>query len=606
MTDLRKLKRTNTCGELTATDEGKRVILNGWVNAWRDHGGLKFIDLRDRYGITQVVFNPDRLPPEKMKEAGKLRYEYVISVGGIVSKRPEGQENRNRLTGEIEVIAESFEVLNPSLTPPFLVEDDVDASEELRLKYRYLDLRRPILRDKIILRHKFTMAVRKYLDSQGFLEIETPLLIKSTPEGARDYIVPSRTNPGKFYALPQSPQLFKQILMISGFDKYFQMARCLRDEDLRSDRQPEHTQIDMEMSFVTEEDVWGVAEGMFSYVFEKVLGVSLDTPFPRMSYQEAVERYGSDKPDIRYGLEIIDLSDLLKNTEFKVFSGTIAGGGKIRGIKFEGGAGLSRKEISSLEEVAKSAGVKGLAYIGLTAEGFRSSISKFLSEEELKGIEKRFDLKVGDICFIAAGDFGITGAALDAVRREIVDKYDIPKLNEWGFLWVHTFPLFEYNESENRYDAMHNIVTAPYDDDIPLLEEGFNTDINKGDYNHPWRKIRARQYDLVLNGVEIASGGIRNHKREIQEKIFRVLGFSLQRVEKMFGFLLRALEYGAPPHGGLAPGLDRIVAIITGSESIRDVIAFPKTTAAQSLMDEAPSEVDPSQLEELGLKILKR
>ncbi|MBD3233800.1 MAG: aspartate--tRNA ligase [candidate division Zixibacteria bacterium] len=605
MKDFKHLKRTHTCGELRASDEGKKVTLNGWVNSWRDHGALKFIDLRDRYGLTQVVFNPDRLSEEDMARAGKIRFEYVVSVTGVVGRRPEGQTNVDMPTGEIEVVAVSFEVLNTSLTPPFLVENEVNAEEELRLKYRFLDLRRPVLRDKIVMRHEVTMAAREYLDSRDFLEIETPMLIRSTPEGARDYVVPSRIFKGKFYALPQSPQLFKQILMVSGFDKYFQLARCLRDEDLRSDRQPEHTQIDIEMSFATDEDVWEVVEGMLSHVFMKVLGDEIETPFQRLSYREVMEKYGSDKPDIRYGFEIEDISDLLNETEFKVFANVLKSGGKVRGIKLPGGVGMSRKELSALENVAKKAGAKGLAYIGVTDDGFKSSVAKFLTEAELKGICDRFKLEVGDICFIAAGDFLDTCAILDSVRRELIRRSNIQPEAKWAFLWVHSFPLFEFNREQNRYDAMHNIVTSPFAEDMDLLKAGFDTELPPGDPEHPWSKIRADQYDLVLNGMEIASGGIRNHRRDVQELILNILGISSERAEKMFGFLLKALEYGAPPHAGIAPGLDRIIALMTGSDSIRDVIAFPKTTAAQSLMDESPSEIDSQQLKELGLRIVE-
>ncbi|MCP4633966.1 MAG: aspartate--tRNA ligase [candidate division Zixibacteria bacterium] len=606
LTHFKKIQRTHTCGELRSEDAGKKVRLNGWVNSWRNHGGLVFINLRDRYGITQVVFNPEKLSSEEVKKASKIRFEYVVAVSGVVSLRPEGQANKEMITGDIEVYVNDFEVLNPSKTPPFLVEDDVDASEELRLKYRYLDLRRDVLKNKLILRHEFSFAVREFLKKEGFLEVETPLLIRSTPEGARDYVVPSRVTPGKFYALPQSPQLFKQILMIAGYDKYYQLARCLRDEDLRSDRQPEHTQIDIEMSFVTQEDVWDVTEDLMAYAFEKVIGESIEKPFLRLSFNEVMERFGSDKPDIRYGMEIKNISDNVAKSGFKVFSGTVANGGCVRGINFKGGAGLSRKEIAELEDLAKKAGAKGLAYIAVNDEGIRSPIAKFLTETEIEDIKTILEIETGDIAFFAADSFKVTCSVLDIIRREIARKYEVPTNSKWAFLWVHTFPLFEYNEDAGRYDAMHNIVTSPYEEDIPLLDEGFNSQVKAGNPEHPWSRIRANQYDLVLNGMEIASGGIRNHLRDIQQKILNILGISDERAEKLFGFLLTALEYGAPPHGGIAPGLDRIMALMTGSDSIRDVIAFPKTTAAQSLMDEAPSDIDPAQLAELDLKIVRK
>jgi aspartyl-tRNA synthetase len=603
--EFKYLKRTHTCGELRKENAGKRVILNGWVQKWRNHGGLLFIDLRDRYGVTQVVFKPDKLDEKTMNEATHLRAEYVISVEGEVNERPPGMANKDMPTGEIEVLAKKMTILNESKTPPFEIEEETSANEELRLKYRYLDLRRSPLQERIKIRHKATKAVRDYLDSQGFYEIETPLLIRSTPEGARDFIVPSRVNLGKFYALPQSPQLLKQILIISGFDKYFQIARCLRDEDLRADRQPEHTQIDMEMSFVTEDDVFAVVERMMAYVFKEVLGVEIKTPFPRLKFKEGMERFGTDKPDTRFEMEIVELTESVSSSEFKVFTETIKNQGVVCGINFKGGAKLSRKEIDQLEELVKKSGAKGLISLARLSDGFKSPITKYVKPDELSSIAQSLDSEEGDIAFIIADRSKVVLESLGRLRLEIARKYNLIDKTKWNFLWIYEFPLFEYNAEEKRFDAMHNIVTMPYEEDIEKLNLGFKSDIPLDHEDHPWRNIRAHQYDLVLNGVEIASGGIRNHKRELQQKILNVLGIDDQRAEKMFGFLLRALEYGAPPHGGIAPGLDRIVSLMTGSDSIREVIAFPKTTAAQSLMDAAPSEVDEKQLKELGIRIVK-
>ena len=598
--------RTHTCGQLNESHIGQNVILCGWVHGHRDLGGLIFLDLRDRWGITQVVFDPNRVSTDIMEKVRSMGYEFSVKALGKVRPRPENSRNRQMPTGLIEVEGSGVEILNSSATPPFMIEDDSNASEELRLKFRYLDLRRPVLRDKIILRHQAAMEIRKYLNSNGFLEIETPLLIRSTPEGARDFIVPSREHKGKFYALPQSPQLFKQILMISGFDRYFQLARCLRDEDLRADRQPEHTQIDMEMAYVTHEDVFAVVEGMMHHLFKTILDVDLKIPFPRNTYKEVMDKYGSDKPDLRFGLEIVDFTSVFKNSQFRVFSETIGAGGTVRGIKFEGGASFSRKQIDGYTDLVKKSGAKGLAYTALTDEGIKSPLTKNISEIELQEAIKIAGIHKGDILFLIADNFKIASDSLGSLRKSLGKmKLEKESANKWAFLWVYNFPLFEYNSEIKRFDAMHNIVTSPYMDDMHRLDEGFNSNLPLEDPNHPWANIRANQYDLVLNGMEIASGGIRIHDRKMQEKVLSILGIDAERAEKMFGFLLRALEYGAPPHGGIAPGLDRIIALMTRSDSIRDVIAFPKTTAAQSLMDGSPAEVDPQQLEELGIRIAK-
>ncbi len=596
------LKRTHTCGELRADHHGQTVTLNGWVKKYRNHGGILFVDLRDRYGVTQIVFHPDNFSEDRFKVAEHLRGEFVISATGKVGKRPEGMLNPNMPTGEIEVDVAEFEILAESETTPFEIEEDTGANEDLRLTYRYLDLRRRFLADKIILRHRLTSSVRRYLDQEQFLEIETPLMMRSTPEGARDYVVPSRVHPGKFFALPQSPQLFKQILMIAGFDKYFQLARCLRDEDLRADRQPEHTQIDIEMSFVTQDDVFTAVEGMMAAAFKDVLDVEIETPFPRYDYDDIMNKYGSDKPDLRFGLELVDFSEVFAKSEFKVFSGAIRAGGVVKGIVVPGQAGVSRKQVDEIEEQAKLAGAKGLAWVAF-ADELRSPIKKFLTDEDIAKLREMGKAGDGDLVLFAAGPKLQAELILGRVRSYCGKKFGLIDKSLWKFLWVIDFPLFEYLPESDRYDAMHNIVSSPKEGDLPLLDEGFNSDLKLSDPNHPWARAKANQYDLVCNGFELASGGIRCHRSDLQLKILKILGMSEERAERMFGFLLRALKFGAPPHGGIALGLDRIVAIMTGSESLRDVIAFPKTTAAQSLMDGSPTELDREQLAELHLSI---
>ncbi|MFH2036268.1 MAG: aspartate--tRNA ligase [Candidatus Zixiibacteriota bacterium] len=605
MSNFNDLKRTHNCGQLNGKNIGEKVRLNGWVQEYRNLGGLLFLDIRDRYGLTQVVFNPETVEKDIFEAAIKARHEFVVAVSGVVQQRPAGTSNDKMATGEIEVAGDFFEILSQSKTPPFEIVDNPDASEVLKLEYRYLDLRRRPLQEAIRTRHRATSAIREFLISKDFYEIETPLLMRSTPEGARDYVVPSRVNKGKFYALPQSPQLLKQILMISGFDKYFQLAKCLRDEDLRADRQPEHTQIDLEMSFVTKDDVFNVIEDMMVYLFDKVLGVKLETPFPQYEYSEAMDRWGIDKPDARFGMELIDFSNIVAECGFKVFADVVKNGGVVKGICFKGGAEYSRKQIDDLTEMAKSFGAGGLAYI-LRKEGEdKSPILKFIGDEIKDKICLKAKAETGDAVLIISDKKWKTETILGQLRLYLGKTHQFIDKSAWKFMWVTRFPLFEYNEDEKRLDAMHNIVSMPIDEDMKYFDLAKDSDLSLGDTNHPLRKIRAEQYDLVLNGTELASGSIRIHIRELQQKVLNILGLSNERAENMFGFLLRALEYGAPPHGGIAAGLDRIVALMTGSDSIRDVIAFPKTATAQSLMDGAPSNIDKQQLDELGLQIKK-
>lgn len=596
-------KRTHTCGELTAHHVGEAVKLNGWVHRYRDLGGLIFIDLRDRYGITQVVFRPEILKSEQMNVAGKARAEFVIAVTGTIERRPEGTANKDLGTGEIEVAVADVVILNSSRTPPFEIKDASDASEDLRLRYRYLDLRRGPMRDRMILRHKFAKAVRDWFDEAGFLEIETPLLIRSTPEGARDYVVPSRVQKGRFYALPQSPQLLKQILMVSGFDRYFQLARCLRDEDLRSDRQPEHTQIDLEMSFVTPDDVFSVVEEMMSHAFRKSADIEIGTPFPRHTYEEVMNRFGSDKPDTRFGLELFNVNEVFANTEFQAFAASLRSGGTVAGLCVPGGGSMSRKDLDGLTELARTAGAKGLVWLSREEEGVRGPAAKFLSEAELSGLWEVAGCGVGDLVLIVADFASVALPVLGKIRLHLGRKLELINTTLWNFLWVTDFPLFEFKPEAGRYGAMHNIVSSPVSEDESMIEDGFKSTLQLGDPEHPWSLMKANQYDLVLNGSELASGGMRINRSGLQRKVLNILGISDERAERMFGFLLESLDYGAPPHGGIALGLDRIIALISGADSIRDVIAFPKTTQAQSLMDGAPTPLEPEQLAELGLVV---
>ncbi len=586
---MKTFKRSRHCGEIGLSDLGQEVALAGWVQRRRDHGGLIFIDLRDRSGISQIVFSPE-VSNEAHQFAHDLRSEYVIQVKGMVRKRPDGMTNEKIPTGEIEVYVSQLAILNTSLTPPFMIEDDIDISENLRLKYRYLDLRRKPMQDALILRHQIYRATREYLNGKGFLEIETPILTKSTPEGARDYLVPSRVNPGHFYALPQSPQLFKQILMVAGLERYYQIVRCFRDEDLRADRQPEFTQIDMELSFIDEEDIMSITEGMISRIFQETRGISLKTPFPRLLYSEAMDRFGLDKPDTRFDLELKDISDLAAESGFKVFTDAAASGGTVCGLRLPGCAAYSRKEIDDLTEAVKIFGAKGLAWFKVAEEGLQSSITKFFEPALLQKISDRLGGKAGDLLVFVADRPNVVFESLGNLRNKMAKQLNLIDESRFNFLWVTDFPLLEWDENEKRFAAMHHPFTSPCEADLPLLQ------------SDP-KKARARAYDLVLNGSEIGGGSIRIHRKEIQEQMFSVLGMDREEAGNRFGFLLEALEYGAPPHGGIALGLDRIAMILSGAQSIRDVIAFPKTQKATCLMTGAPSKVDQKQLRELMIRI---
>jgi aspartyl-tRNA synthetase len=583
------MRRTHSCCQLGAADVGKEVVLMGWVQRRRDHGGVIFVDLRDREGITQVVFNPDHNADVHAK-AHDLRNEFVIGVRGRVEARPEGMVNIKLTTGAIEVMVDELKILNGAVTPPFLIEDELEVSEMVRLKYRHIDLRRSRLQRNIILRHRAAACVRQYLNGLGFLDIETPVLTRSTPEGARDYLVPSRVNPGQFYALPQSPQIFKQLLMISGYDRYYQIVRCFRDEDLRADRQPEFTQIDVEMSFVGEEDVMAVSEGMMAQVFRDVLGVELGTPFPRLTYDEALDRYGLDKPDTRFGLELADVSDIVADSDFNVFASVTAKGGIVKALNAKGCIDMSRKDIDDLADFTAVYRAKGLAWVKVRDGDWQSPIAKFFSEEKKTALARRIGMQPGDLVFFVADQSKIANEALGNLRNHLGRKLGLVDDTAFSFLWVTRFPLMEYDEIEKRYQALHHPFTAPPEDQYELLE------------SDPLA-VKSRAYDMVLNGTEVGGGSIRIHRRDVQERVFAALGLTPEQYREKFGFLLSALDSGAPPHGGIAFGFDRLISILCREPSIRDVIAFPKTQKAACLLTEAPAAVDKTQLDELSIKL---
>ena len=584
------LKRSHRCTEVSEANIGSEVTVMGWVQKSRNKGGIIFVDLRDRSGILQIIFEESDCGAESFQKAEKLRSEFVIAVTGNVEKRS-GAANENLKTGTIEVRAKSLRILSESEVPPFPIAENSKTKEELRLKYRFLDLRRPDIQKNLMVRSRVATLTRAFLAEEGFLEIETPTLIKSTPEGARDYLVPSRVHPGSFYALPQSPQLFKQLLMCSGYDRYFQLARCYRDEDLRADRQPEFTQIDMELSFVDVDEVLDVNERLLKKLFHEICGYELQLPIQRMTWREAMDRYGSDKPDLRFGMELHNVSDVVKECEFAVFKNALANGGSVRGINAEGQGAMPRKKIDALVEFAKGFGAKGLAYLSIQPDGsFKSSFAKFMKEEELQALVAAMDGKPGDLLLFAADKDKVVFDVLGNLRLELARQLDLLKKDDFKFLWVTEFPLLEYSEEENRYVAMHHPFTMPMDEDWPLI------DTNPG-------AVRAKAYDIVLNGVEMGGGSVRIHQSDIQSKMFEVLGFTKERAEEQFGFLLNAFKYGVPPHAGLAYGMDRMVMLMVGADSIRDVIAFPKVKDASCLMTEAPGTVDEKQLQELGISI---
>lgn len=587
-------KRTSYCAEPTENQIGKEVTLMGWAGTWRNLGALIFIGLRDRTGTMQLVFDEKTLTKEQFELAETIRSEFVLAIRGTLQKRTPDMVNPNMKTGAYEVIVNEFKILSKAQTPPIYIKDDLDAKEELRLKYRYLDLRRPCMQEILMMRHKIAKIAREYFAENGFLEIETPMLQKSTPEGARDYLVPSRVHPGKFYALPQSPQLFKQLLMLSGFDRYMQIARCFRDEDLRADRQPEFTQIDLEMSFVEEEDVMSVNEKFMQRLMKETIGVDVQLPLLRLPWDEAMRRFGSDKPDMRFGLELCDMSDIVADCGFSVFTGAVANGGSVRAVCVPGGvAAFTRKNIDELTEFVKIYKAKGLAWMSLKPDGLQCSFAKFLTEDQIKAIQERADAHTGDIIFFVADKNEVVFASLGALRCEIAKRMKLINENEYKLLWVTDFPQFEWSDEENRYMAMHHPFTCPKDEDIEYLDKDLS-------------KVHAKAYDIVMNGYEIGGGSIRIHSQELQERMFEALGFTKEQAWERFGFLMEAFKYGTPPHGGMAYGLDRLVMLITGTTNIRDVIAFPKVQTAADLMSGAPDFVDDKQLDELYIKTTKK
>ena len=584
------MKRTHRCAELSKAQVGQTVTVMGWVQKSRNKGGVVFVDLRDRSGILQIIFEENKCGTEIFEKAGKLRSEFVIAVTGQVCERA-GAVNKNLATGEIEVIAEQLRILSESETPPFHIEENSKTKEELRLKYRYLDLRRPDIQKNIMMRSRACAVIRNFLTEEGFLEIETPMLTKSTPEGARDYLVPSRVHPGSFYALPQSPQLFKQLLMVSGYDRYFQLARCFRDEDLRADRQPEFTQVDMELSFVDVDDVIDVNERLLARLFKEIIGVDVPLPIQRMTWQEAMDRFGSDKPDTRLGMELNDVTDVVRDCEFAVFKNAIADGGSVRGINAKGQGTMPRKKIDALVAFVKDYGAKGLAYIAIQPDGsIKSSFAKFMKDEEMQALIAAMQGEPGDLLLFAADKNKIVYASLGALRLELADKMGLLDKNQYNFLWVTEFPLLEWSDEENRFQAMHHPFTMPMEEDLQYI------DTDPG-------RVRAKAYDIVLNGTEIGGGSVRIHQDDIQEKMFEALGFTKERAHEQFGFLLDAFKYGVPPHAGLAYGLDRLIMLMAKVDSIRDVIAFPKVKDASCLLTNAPDTVDEKQLEELGIRV---
>ena len=587
---MKGLHRSHRCTEVSSSNIGEKVTVMGWVQKRRNLGSLIFIDLRDRSGLLQIVFDEDSVGAEGFAKAGTLRSEYVVAIEGTVQKRS-AAVNENLKTGDIEVIATSLRILSESQTPPFAIEENSQTKEDIRLKYRYLDLRRPDIQRNLMLKSRVLGLMRQFMANEGFLEIETPILCKSTPEGARDYLVPSRVHPGNFYALPQSPQLFKQLLMASGYDRYFQIARCFRDEDLRADRQPEFTQADMELSFVDIEDVLDVNERLLKYVFKEAIGVDIQLPLPRMPWQEAMDRFGSDKPDTRFGMELVDVSEVVKGCGFGVFTGALENGGSVRGINVEGQGAMPRKKIDKLVEHAKGCGAKGLAYLCINEDGsYKSSFAKFMTEDELKALVEKMNGKPGDLLLFAADKNKIVWNVLGALRLQLGEELGLMDENQYNFLWVTEFPLLEWSDEENRFMAMHHPFTMPMEEDWDKI------DTDPG-------AVRAKAYDIVLNGTELGGGSVRIHQDDIQEKMFEVLGFTKERAHEQFGFLLDAFSYGVPPHAGLAYGVDRMIMHMVHADSIRDVIAFPKVKDASDLMSEAPGTVDEKQLEELGIRI---